>query len=84
MAIAEIVRVLQRSMTEEDEFLRVYGNEGLTLTRDLREYLGVRLEEESPYGSLWDRFESVPEAVAVVRALVWLRLLVVGASTTSA
>ena len=65
MSIRETVRILSLYVQDEGETLTERdGPEAVTLAEDMVSLLRVRLEEETPYKSIWESFEGDPEATA--------------------
>lgn len=65
MSIRETVRILTLYVQDDGEALTERdGSEAATLAEDMAALLRVRLEEETPYKSIWESFEADPEATA--------------------
>jgi hypothetical protein len=64
MIIQEVVSILGDLVQDDGATLgERYGPRALTVAQNLRSLLAVRLQEESPYTSLWEQFEAEPQAV---------------------
>lgn len=65
MSIRETVRILTVFVQDDGETLRQRdGPEAATLAADMVSLLRARLQEETPYKSIWESFEADPEATA--------------------
>lgn len=64
MAIRETVSILSSYFQDEGKSLRRrFGPETVAAAEGIVRLLEPRLQEESPYGSLWDQFKADPESV---------------------
>jgi hypothetical protein len=64
MIIQEVVSILGDLVQDDGATLgERYGPRALAVAQSLRSLLAVRLQEESPYTSLWEQFEAESQAV---------------------
>jgi hypothetical protein len=64
MIIQEVVSILGDLVQDDGATLgERYGPRALAVAQNLGSLLAVRLQEGSPYTSLWEQFEAEPQAV---------------------
>jgi len=66
MAVQEVVSVLRTLLQDNGETLRArHGAEVVAAVQDIERLLSKRLQQESAYASLWDRFKENPQGLAM-------------------
>jgi len=62
MVVRKVVRIL-RDLVQDDGMTlgERHGPRALAVAQSMRSFLVVRLQDKSPYASLWDQFEAEPQ-----------------------